>query len=113
VVRAVTLISLLGALLVGVYLFGAGSRAAGPTSPVATHAERAGTAAAAAANFQQASVALEQNRATTGTYAGTDLAGYAVTLVRADASSYCVQVGSGAAAMHLGGPGAAPATGPC
>lgn len=112
-VRAVTLISLLGAMLVGVYLFGAGSRVAGPASPVATHAEQAGSAAAATANFQQASAALEQTRAVSGSYSGTDLSGFGVTLVRADSSSYCIQNGAGVAAMHVSGPGGAPAAGSC
>jgi hypothetical protein len=113
VVRAVTLISLLGAMLVGVYLFGAGSRAASSSSPVARHAEEAGSAAAATANFQQASVALEQNRAVSGSYSGTNLAGFGVVLVRADSSSYCIQSGTGTAAMHASGPGAPPSAGSC
>jgi len=63
--------------------------------------------------FQQASVALEQSHALNGTYAGVSLGGFGVTLVRADASSYCVQSGSGQSLMHLAGPGGAPAAGAC
>ncbi len=112
-VRAVTFVSLLGVLLVGAYLFGAGSRAAGPTSTTAKRAERDGAAAAATVNFQQAATALEQNHALQGTYVGTDLSGYGVALVRADATSYCIQVGAGAQAQHQAGPGSAPSPGPC
>jgi len=68
--------------------------------------------AQAAANgvaFQQAEAQLEQQHALNGTYAGTSLAGFGVTLVRADASTYCVQN----AAAHLAGPGGTAAAGPC
>ena len=112
-VRAVTLISLLSALVVGVYLFGAGSRAAGPTSQAAKSAESKGIIAVATANFQQAAAALEQTRSVSGTYAETNLAGFGVTLMRADAVSYCIQANVGASLMHQAGPGAGPAAGPC
>ena len=112
-VRAVTLISLLSALVVGVYLFGAGSRAAGPTSQAAKSAESKGIAAAATVNFQQAAAALEQTHAVSGTYAETNLAGFGVTLMRADTVSYCIQAGVGTSVMHQSGPGAGPAVGPC
>jgi type II secretory pathway pseudopilin PulG len=59
--------------------------------------------------FQQAEAQLEQQHALNGTYAGTSLAGFGVTLVRADASTYCIQN----ATAHLAGPGGAPAAGPC
>ncbi len=112
-VRAVTLISLLAALVVGVYLFGAGSRAAGPTSQAARSAESKGIAAAATTNFQQAAAALEQTHAVSGTYAETNLAGFGVTLMRADAVSYCIQTAVGTAQQHQSGPGGAPLPGPC
>ena len=112
-VRAVTLISLLSALVVGVYLFGAGSRAAGPTSQAAKSAESKGIAAAATANFQQAVTALEQTHAVSGTYAETNLAGFGVTLVRADAMSYCIQASVGTSVQHQTGPGGEALPGPC
>jgi len=68
--------------------------------------------AQAAANgvaFQQAQAQLEQQHALNGTYAGTSLGGFGVTLVRADASTYCIQSTS----AHLTGPGGVAATGPC
>ncbi|MEP6978551.1 MAG: hypothetical protein ABI948_10910 [Thermoleophilia bacterium] len=112
-VRAVTLISLLSALVVGVYLFGAGSRAAGPTSQAANSAESKGIAAAATVNFQQAAAALEQTHAVSGTYAETNLAGFGVTLMRADAASYCIQTTVGTSVQHQTGPGGGPVPGPC
>jgi hypothetical protein len=59
--------------------------------------------------FEQAQAQLEQQHALNGTYAGTSLAGFGVTLVRADASTYCIQN----AAAHLAGPGGSAAAGPC
>lgn len=59
--------------------------------------------------FEQAQAQLEQQHALSDTYAGTSLSGFGVTLVRADASSYCIQNAS----AHLTGPGGAVATGPC
>jgi len=59
--------------------------------------------------FEQAQAQLEQQHAFNGTYAGTSLGDFGVTLVRADASSYCIQN----ATAHLAGPGGAVATGPC
>lgn len=59
--------------------------------------------------FEQAQAQLEQQHALNGTYAGTSLAGFGVTLVRADASTYCIQN----AAAHLDGPGGVAAAGPC
>jgi hypothetical protein len=59
--------------------------------------------------FEQAQAQLEQQHALNGTYAGTPLSGFGVTLVGADASSYCIQN----ATAHLAGPGGAAATGPC
>src|SRR4051794_23535249 len=57
--------------------------------------------------FQQAQAQLEQQHALNGTYAGTSLAGFGVTLARADANTYCIQD----ATAHLAGPGGAAATG--
>src|SRR3954465_14570359 len=59
-------------------------------------------AAASGGAFQQAQAQLEQQHALNGTYAGTSLAGFGVTLVRADASTYCIQNPP----AHLAGPGA-------
>jgi hypothetical protein len=59
--------------------------------------------------FEQAQAQLEQQHALNGTYAGTSLAGFGVTLVRADTSKYCIQN----AGAHLAGPGGTATAGPC
>ncbi len=112
--RGLGIVSLLAALAVGGYLFSAQWRSSGPTSPAASTAVEAAEQVAAGVNLQQAATAMEQFRAANGTYAGADLGGSGgVVLLRADASSYCLQAASGAAVLHLAGPGGAPAAGPC
>jgi hypothetical protein len=74
-----------------------------------THAVDQAQAAASGIALQQAETQLEQQHALNGTYAGTSLAGFGVTLVRADASTYCIQN----ATTHLSGPGGTAAAGPC
>ena len=59
--------------------------------------------------FQQAQSTLEDFRAVNGTYAGASLAGFGVTLARADAASYCIQAGH----SHVTGPGGAVQPGSC
>ena len=66
-------------------------------------------ATASGVAFEQAQAQLEQQHALNGTYAGTSLAGFGVTLVRGDANTYCIQNATG----HLVGPGGLAATGPC
>jgi hypothetical protein len=49
-----------------------------------------------------------------GTYAGATLQPvFGVTLVSANATSYCLQSGTGETAQHVTGPGGAPQPGPC
>jgi hypothetical protein len=110
--RGISLLSLLAALLVGGWLLTAQNGHA-PTRSRATQAVDEAQQAASALTFQQASTQLEQAHALNGTYARASLAGFGVTLVRADASSYCVQTGSGTAVSHVAGPGGAAASGPC
>lgn len=81
----------------------------GSTRKQETQAVDQAQAAANGVAFQQAQAQLEQQHALNGTYAGTSLAGFGVTLVRADASTYCIQN----AGAHLAGPGGVAATGPC
>jgi hypothetical protein len=64
------------------------------------------------ARFTVAQANLELRRRTTGTYAGAAMPAGA-TLVRADAGSYCVQVGPPGTVAHLAGPGGAAAAGAC
>ena len=104
--RGVPLLSLAVALLVGAFLWN-GQTGSGSSSPN-RQVEQA-RRAASAVTFQQASSALEDFRTVNGTYAGAALAGFGVTLVRADASSYCIQAGG----SHLAGPGGTVAPGAC
>jgi hypothetical protein len=68
--------------------------------------------AAAEATLLAAKTAADSSLATTGTYAGATVPP-GVTLVAANAVSYCLQVGTGAATRHLAGPGGSPTPGRC
>jgi Tfp pilus assembly protein PilE len=106
-VRGLSLVSVLVVLLVGGWLL-----TAHQSSPSRTTATQAIDEAQQAANgiaFQQAEAQLEQFRSLNGTYAGTSLAGFGVTLARADTGSYCIQ----SATAHVAGPGGVAAAGPC
>ena len=106
-VRGLSLVSVLVALLVGGWLLTA--QRSSPSRATATQAVDEAQQAANGLAFQQAEAQLEQSRSLNGTYAGTSLAGFGVTLVRADAGSYCVQT----ATAHVAGPGGVAAAGPC
>ena len=110
--RALGLVSILVTLAVVAYLYVQSTNETGATSDLAVEAEEQAAQVAAGTAFQQAGFALEQQMATTGTYAGAAVP-TGVVLVRADASSYCLQAGAGAAVQHLAGPGGSPAPGPC
>jgi hypothetical protein len=62
--------------------------------------------------FTGAEASLEAQRDATGSYAGTPLLA-PVTLVRADATSYCVQVDKAPLLQHELGPGGTPLPGAC
>jgi hypothetical protein len=64
------------------------------------------------ARFTVAQANLQTQLQTTGSFAGAAMPPGA-TLVRADAASYCVQVGPPGAVSHLTGPGAVSVAGPC
>jgi len=64
------------------------------------------------ARFGVGQINLETQLRATGTYAGAAMPDGAA-LVRADATSYCVQVGPPGTVWHLAGPGGAAAAGPC
>jgi hypothetical protein len=105
---------LLVALAVGGFLFVRQAQTVGPTSRVATQAETQAAAVAAATDFAAAQPTLQAWFADHGTYAGVTLPPvYAVAVVRADASSFCLQAGAGAAATHELGPGGQAQSGPC
>ena len=64
------------------------------------------------AYFTGAQASLDAQRTATGTYAGA-VVQPPVTLVRADAMSYCLQLDQGAVLQHLDGPAGTPAPGAC
>ena len=66
----------------------------------------------ARAYFTGAEASLEVQRSTTGSYAGASLQP-PITLVRADAGSYCIQLDRPSLQQHVNGPGGVPASGPC
>ena len=106
-VRGLSLVSVLVALLVAGWLLTA--QQSSPSRATATQAIDEAQQAANGIAFQQAQAELEQFRSLNSTYAGASLAGFGVTLARADAGSYCLQT----ATAHLAGPGGAAAAGPC
>lgn len=113
--RTVGLPLMLVTLLVGAYLFMSQARSTGPTSAAATREEAHATAVAAGSSFQGAEPVLDDWYASNGTYAGAPLPpAFGVALVRADATSYCLQTTSSATpASHEDGPGGGPQPGPC
>lgn len=64
------------------------------------------------ARLMVAQANLETQRRGTGSYAGAAMPGGA-TLVRADGSTYCVQVGPPGTVSHTAGPGGTAAAGGC
>jgi hypothetical protein len=112
VTRSLGLIMLVLSLAIGGYLFAQQSKTEGPTSTLAQQAEAQASAAASATSFDAALPELQAYFADHGTYAGASLpAAYGVTVVRADASSFCLQTADGK--THEAGPGGSPASGPC
>jgi hypothetical protein len=86
----------------------------GPTSKSTRLAESQATAAIGSLNFTGAATELEAYKAEHATYAGAVLpAAFGVTVVRGDATSYCLQAGVGGTVQHFIGPGGTPAAGPC
>jgi hypothetical protein len=64
------------------------------------------------AQFTGAQATLDAERNATGSYAGAPLTP-PMTLVRADATAYCIQFAQGPVVRHLAGPGGSPQSGPC
>jgi hypothetical protein len=98
------------ALAIGGFLFVKQSHTAGPTSSVAQQAETQAAAAASAIDFTAALPDLQAWFADHGTYAGVTLPpAYGIAVVRADATSFCLQSGT----EHKIGPAGQPQPGPC
>jgi hypothetical protein len=110
--RSFGLVFLLISLAVGGYLFAQQSKSEGPASTVAQRAETQAVVAASATSFDAAAPELQAWFADHGTYAGVSLPpAFGLTVVRGDATSYCLQDPAGT--MHETGPGGSPAPGPC
>jgi Tfp pilus assembly protein PilE len=86
----------------------------GPTAKSTKRAESRATAAVGSLNFTGAATELEAYKSEHETYAGAVLpAAFGVTVMRADAATYCLQAGVGGTVQHFTGPGGTPAAGPC
>jgi hypothetical protein len=110
--RALGVPVLLVVLLVGGYLFAQQSKSNGPAAPAVTQAETQAETFTAATNFQGMTPVLQAWYAANATYAGATLPpGSGVTLVRADATGYCLQTAD--AAEHETGPNGTVQPGPC
>jgi len=64
------------------------------------------------AQFTGAQASLDAQRMATGSYAGAVVQA-PIVLVRADQTSYCVQLEQGVELQHLAGPGGTPQPGRC
>lgn len=108
--RVIGLPALLIAVFVGIYLSAKDMQSNGPTSPSAQQAITQAQSATAGVAFSQALPAMQAFFDQYQTYAGATLPpGTGAVLVRADATSYCLQSGS----EHEDGPGGQPQPGPC
>jgi hypothetical protein len=112
--RVVGLIAVLAAVAVAVYLYGTQTKKEGPSSKTVTQIESQASSAVAATNLQGAAQAMQGWYAANGTYAGATLPpGSGVTLVRADASGYCLQAAVGTEVEHVLGPNGQQQPGAC
>lgn len=113
-VRTLGVLSLVAALAIGGWLFAQSAKTTGPTSDVAEQAQADASAGVAGINFQAAATELQGWFTEHATYAGATLSpGFNVILMRADATSYCIQAGSGTTVQHVVGPRGTPQPGPC
>jgi hypothetical protein len=108
--RTFSIPALLVAAFFGIYLYSQDAKSSGPTSASGQQAITQAQSEVAATNFGQAAAAMQAFYAQSETYAGATLPpGTGVELVRADASSYCLQAGG----EHEDGPGGQPQPGVC
>src|SRR5262245_36439088 len=112
--RTFSIVSILAAVAVGGFMLTAQAAQRAHDRHKDHAAVSEATANGYEANVQQAALALLAQQVDTGSFAGTDLRAYpGVELVRADSSSYCIQMGSGDTELHLEGPSGATAPGGC
>ena len=102
--------SLVAALAIGGYLVTAHSGGHAKGSQAAQAVVQAGEVAGAE-SLRQATLTLAAHHVESGTYAGAVLSG--VTLVRADATTYCMQAGAGTTASHQTDTDTESVPGPC
>lgn len=104
--------SLLVVLVVGGYLMTKEMQSSGPTSPPVQQAITQAQVNVAATNFEGAAEAMQAFDAQNATYLGATLPpGTGVVLVRADATSFCLQTPAGD--EHEDGPGGSAQPGAC
>ena len=115
VTRTLGLMLLVVPLLIGGYLFVQQSKTSGPGAPAYTQAVTQAQGVVAATNFEAMASVLQGWYASNGTYAGAVLPpGSGVALVRADATSFCLEtIGSATPTMHETGPSGTPQPGAC
>src|SRR5207253_10695084 len=107
--RAFGLVSIVCSLALVAILMALNMQHNGPMSSTAQRAETEATAAVAGLNFTGAATELQAFHAENATYSGAILPpAFGVTLVRADAASYCLQAGAGTSVQHFTGPGGTP-----
>jgi ABC-type hemin transport system substrate-binding protein len=112
--RTLGLPLLLVTLLIGGYLFTQQSRSNGPSAPAVAQAETQAQTEVAAVNFRAVTTALQAWYAANGTYAGAALPlGAGAAVVRADATSYCLQTTDATPIMHEAGPNGTVQPGRC
>jgi hypothetical protein len=102
-------------LVIGALAFGGWymlNSASGRTTKAAGESADALVDGIGRAYFTGAEASLAAQRSATGSYAGAALQP-PMTLVRADESSYCIQLDRPSGQHHVNGPGGAPAPGPC
>jgi hypothetical protein len=111
--RTFGLISITAALVITAYLWTQSAHDAAGPSALATPNDAAKVTASF--NLQQAAPAMELWRSANGSYVGVSLdPAWGVTVVRADATSYCLRTGVAPNVQHLEGPGGnAPVDGSC
>jgi hypothetical protein len=108
--RVISIPAILITLFIGAYLSMKDMQSNGPTSPAGRQEIAQAHSATAGLNFNQAVPALQAYFDQNQTYVGATLPpGSEVTLVTADATSYCLQDGN----EHEVGPGGQPQPGPC
>lgn len=82
--------------------------------PTKAQVENKAGGSVATANLGSAATAMQAYVTEFGTYAGATLpGGTGTTIVRADASAFCLQYGTGEGITHLTGPNGEALPGPC